>query len=106
MSLAFRLIAVTITANVINGPDSVLEPSVMNEVEHALSIADVSATNCIRRQVGDVFATNGLTKASIAIKMVSIQKSDGSWMVNGTNYTVEAIRILENVSGLPYKAVQ
>ena len=92
------LLAVTITANVINGPDA-LEPSVLNEVEHALSRAPAD-TNAVRRAGGDVFATNGLSAAAVAIRLVSLQKADGRWVVGGTNFTHEAVAILEGVSGL------
>ena len=98
MIRALAILAVTITANVINGPDT-LEPSVLNEVEHALAVAPAD-TNAPVRAAGDVFATNGLSITAIAVRLVSLQKSDGRWRVSGTNFTHEAVRILESVSGL------
>lgn len=98
MIRALAMLAVTITANVINGPDT-LEPSVLNEVEHALAVAPAD-TNAAVRAAGDVFATNGLSVTAIAVRLVSLQKSDGRWRVGGTNFTHEAVRILESVSGL------
>lgn len=98
MIRALAMLAVTITANVINGPDT-LEPSVLNEVEHALAVAPAD-TNAAVRAAGDVFATNGLSVTAIAVRLVSLQKSDGRWRVGGTNVTAEAVAILESVSGL------
>lgn len=98
MIRALAMLAVTITANVINGPDT-LEPSVLNEVEHALAVAPAD-TDAAVRAAGDVFATNGLSVTAIAVRLVSLQKSDGRWRVGGTNFTHEAVRILESVSGL------
>ena len=88
--------AVTITANVINGPDT-LEPSVVNEVEHALSRAPAATERL--PFAGDVLSTNGLSATEVAIRLVSLQKADGSWIVNGTNVTAEAVRILEGLVG-------
>ena len=98
MIRALAILAVAITANVINGPDA-LEPSVFNEVEHALARAP-GDTNAVVRAAGDVFATNGLSATAIAVRLVSLQKADGSWRVGGTNFTHEAVAILESVSGL------
>ena len=98
MIRALAILAVTITANVISGPDA-LEPSVLNEVEHALAVAPAD-TNAAVRAAGDVFATNGLSVTAIAVRLVSLQKSDGRWRVNGTNVTAEAVAILESVSGM------
>ena len=98
MIRALAMLAVTITANVINGPET-LEPSVLNEVEHALAVAPAD-TNAAVRAAGDVFATNGLSVTAIAVRLVSLQKSDGRWRVGGTNVTAEAVAILESVSGL------
>lgn len=91
------VLATTIVAHVINGPET-LEPSVLNEVEHALAAAPAE-TNAVSA-AGDVFATNGLPAAEVAIRLVSLQRGDGRWLVNGTNFTAEAVRILESVSGL------
>lgn len=95
------LLAVTLSAHVINGPEAALEPSLLNEVEHALSRAPSASTNEVPQVVGDVFATNGLSATAVAIRLVSTQGGDGRWTVNGTNFTHEAVSILRFVSGLP-----
>lgn len=98
MKTSAAILAVSISANVINGPET-LEPSIVNEVEHALSRAPV-VSEPMTNAVADVFATNGLSATATAIRLVSLQKADGTWMVNGTNMTQEAVRILRDVSGL------
>lgn len=98
MKALVSVLATTIVAHIINGPEA-LEPSVLNEVERALAVAPAE-TNVVPKAVGDVFATNGLPAAEVAIRLVSLQRADGRWLVNGTNFTTEAVRILESVSGL------
>jgi len=98
MKLALLAIAAAITANVINGPDAELEPSVLNEVEHAISRAKPAEKP--HPVAGDVFGTNGLSRTAIALKLVSSQTADGTWLVNGTNFTAEAVRILSHMGGI------
>ena len=67
-------------------PDGPLEPSVQNEVDRAVSLgerwlvahAQVASTNV---PCADLFATNGLTRDRIAIKLVSLQRSGGWWLM-------------------------
>lgn len=96
--------------------ENVLEPSVRNEVDHALSRAPraermdicvrtnsavfvAAATNGTGRilyhPTGDVFGTNGLSASDIAIKLVSSQKRDGRWMLGTNDVTSAAVDILE-----------
>jgi len=98
MKLTLSILALTISANVINDGDA-LEPSVLNEIEHALSRAPelqpgetVSTTNS--------FSTNALSASAVAIRIVSRQGADGRWFVNGTNCTAEAVRTLRDLSGI------
>lgn len=98
--------------------ENVLEPSVRNEVDHALSRAPqaervnvvvttnstdsvVTATNksgkILYHPTGDVFGTNGLSATDIAIKLVSSQKSDGSWKCGTNDVTSLAVEILESL---------
>ena len=66
-------------------PDGPLEPSVQNEVDRAVSLgerwlaahAPVASTNV---PYADLFATNGLTRDRMAIKLVSLQRSGGWWL--------------------------
>jgi hypothetical protein len=84
-------------------PDGPLEPSVMNEVEHALARANACAAGACTTNApsffGDIFATNGLSATEIAISLVSRQDKSGAWIVNGTNATVEAVKILKSTAG-------
>lgn len=92
------IVATVITANVINGPDAELEPSVLNEVEHAISRAKMPKKP--QAATGDIFGTNGLSRTAMAVKLVSSQTAEGSWLVNGTNFTAEAISILSYLGGV------
>ena len=92
--------------------DDVLEPSIRNEVDHALSRAAKGASS-----EGDVRAreagcpavrletrsfavavppawTNGLSATAIAIKLVSAQRADGRWLAGTNDVTRSAVEIL------------
>ncbi len=75
----------------------VLEPSVQNEVDHALSLAPTNAPPVTL--TGDYLATNGLNSTELAIKLVSAQRADGRWMVGTNDVTRTARAILERLSG-------
>ena len=98
--------------------ENVLEPSVRNEVDHALSraprservnvvvttnstVSAVTTTNKVEkipyRPTGDVFGTNGLSATDIAIKLVSSQKSDGRWTLGTNDVTSLAVDILKSL---------
>ena len=94
-TLAFALLA-ALVVQIPADPDGPLEPSVLNEVEHALARAPSCATNA-PAALGDVFATNGLSAAAIAVSLVSRQDRSGQWVVNGTNATLEAVSILKSL---------
>ena len=66
--------------------EEVLEPSVRNEVLHALSIAPTNAPAATALPV----STNGLNRTQIAIGLVPAQKGDGRWLV-GTNDVTSAV---------------
>ena len=98
--------------------EDVLEPSVRNEVDHALSLAAaamstnspaaaapspfaIAATNAFafvasptNAVPGDIFGTNGLSATEIAIKLVSSQRADGRWLSGTNDVTATAIQIL------------
>lgn len=75
--------------------DDLLEPSVQNEVDMALSRA--SKIKKVEGKAKLPFSTDGLTHTQIAIKLVSKQKADGRW-VDGTNdYTAAAVEILKKL---------
>ena len=85
------LFAASIGIQPLPQPDGPLEPSIQNEVDHAvargarwLAARPESApypgggTNVVS---GDLFATNGLTREQIAVKLVSSQRAGGWWLV-------------------------
>jgi hypothetical protein len=83
---------------------SVLEPSVENEVAHALSIVPAVATNLppdafafTFAATNDVFSTNGLNATEIAVKLVSSQNSEGRWIVGTNDFTAVAAGILNSL---------
>ena len=84
----------------------VLEPSVQNEVDHALARAPTNltaaaaraATNLTARAAKDVFGTNGLDATAVALKLVTLQRADGRWYLDGTNdVTAAAVEILKSL---------
>ena len=75
----------------------VLEPSVQNEVDHALSLAPTNAPSVTL--TGDYLATNGLNMTELALKLVSSQRADGRWMVGTNDVTRTARAILEHLAG-------
>ena len=104
-----KFFAAALTMQVVADPNGPLEPSILNEVDHALSRVPVdaagdasSATNSAA--IGDIFATNGLSLADIAVSLVSRQDRSGRWIVNGTNATAEAVAILVALAGAPAPA--
>ena len=95
--LALLAATATFTVQIVNDSGATLEPSVVNEVEHALSRA-AAITNLPPVDVkGDVFGTNGLSAANVAVSLVSRQDAKGCWVVNGTNFTAEAVKILSSL---------
>lgn len=82
-------------------PDGPLEPSVQNEVDHAIALGErwlaahvpavagrppyqgtnVAAVAGRSPYQGDLFATNGLTREGIALKLISSQRAGGWWIM-------------------------
>ena len=91
-------------------PEGPLEPSVQNEVDHAVSLGErwlasfaarsscTGAHSVTNMPSGDLFATNGLTRERIAIKLISSQRAGGWWLME-TNAapTRLAIQILKGL---------
>ena len=90
-TLAIAL-AVTITAQPLVNED-VLEPSVRNEVRHALSLAPTNAP------VATILPawTNGQNRTQAAIRLVSAQRADGRWLVGTNDVTSAAVELLKEV---------
>lgn len=87
-------------------PDAdVLEPSIRNEVMHALSrSAGKSSFTAIaefEKQLKLVAPAKGLSATDVALKFVTSQKSDGRWFVSGTNDVTSAARYeLKKTAGI------
>ena len=73
--------------------EDVLEPSVRNEVQHALSIAPTNAPMAMVLPI----PTNGLNRTQIAIGLVAAQKGDGRWFVGTNDVTSVAIELLKEL---------
>ena len=95
------VIAAVITAQPLANPE-VLEPSVQNEVDHALSVASTNAVppTAAGLEFARLYATNGLDATQRAITLISSQRDDGTWLWRGTNVTPVAVRLLRQVSGV------
>lgn len=88
------LVAVSITAYPLANPD-VLEPSIRNEVNHALCVASTNevAESVASADFARLYETNGMNATARAIHLVSTQKQ-GCWFWLGTNVTPVAVRLL------------
>lgn len=93
--------AVLITAQPLADED-VLEPSVQNEVDHALSLAPEDTVPVSEESVAfaALYATNGMPATARAIALVSSQK-EGRWTYAGRDVTPAACRLLRKASGVP-----
>ena len=102
--LKYLILAVSLTVQPLADED-VLEPSIQNEVDHALSIAPAvtnlppcAVSNLLKTAAnGDFFATNGLSRTAIAIRLVSAQKRDGRWFIGTNDVTFAALEILRSL---------
>ena len=90
-SIALAFVAVITAQPLVN--EDVLEPSVRNEVRHALSIAPTNAPTATALPI----ATNGLNRTQVAIGLVSAQKGDGRWLVGTNDVTSAAIELLKEL---------
>ena len=86
------LLAVSITAQPLVNED-ILEPSVRNEVRHALSLAP---TNAPAATILPAW-TNGQNRTQVAIRLVSAQRADGRWLAGTNDVTSAAVGLLKEV---------
>ena len=93
--------AAVITAQPLVDED-VLEPSVQNEVDHAISLASTNEVvlTCAAVAFVELYATNGMSTTSRAVSLVSTQKG-GQWFHDGADVTPVAVRMLVAASGCP-----
>ncbi len=106
MLVPIGLVAATFNVRPMPQEDGPLEPSIQNEVDHAVDRGEAwlakrrfppPSTNRVET-VRDLFATNGLTREKIALKLISGQKGEG-WWTTPTNAapTRLAIEILKGL---------
>ena len=86
------VLAAVITAQPLVNED-VLEPSVRNEVRHALEVAPTNAPAATTLPI----PTNGLNRTQIAIGLVSAQKGDGRWFAGTNDVTSATIELLKEL---------
>ena len=94
VSMVLKTTALAFAAVIIAQPlvnEDLLEPSVRNEVRHALSVAPTNAPPATALPI----PTNGLNRTQIAIGLVSAQKGDGRWLVGTNDVTSAAVEILK-----------
>ena len=84
------VLAVSITAQPLVN-ENVLEPSVRNEVRHAISLAP---TNAPAATIPPAW-TNGQNRTQVAIRLVSAQRADGRWLVGTNDVTSAAVELLK-----------
>jgi len=94
------IFAAAVAVQPLADPD-VLEPSVLNEVLHALAVAPSNpppSGPCAELLREAVLGTNRLDATAVATRLVSAQRSDGRWYVGTNDVTEAAVRLLEEVS--------
>lgn len=112
MKLPLAIVSISLTAATIAAieigtlaSEDVLEPSVQNEVDHALSLSSAfdepvtnvtvgaSSTNFMSFAHIPSSWTNGLTASEKAIKLISLQNAEGRWL-DGTNDVTRSVRAI------------
>lgn len=81
--------------------DEVLEPSVQNEVDHALNVAPTNVVVVTQASIdfNELYKTNAMSATERAIALVSSQKHDGRWLHDGEDVTPVAIHHLKVAAG-------
>lgn len=81
--------------------DEVLEPSVQNEVDHALNVAPTNVVVVTQASIdfNELYKTNAMSATERAISLVSSQKRDGRWLYDGKDVTPVAIHHLKVSAG-------
>ena len=91
-----------IVASPLPGAD-VPEPSIVNEIEHAVSSAPADARSISATPFEDarrmLLGTNSLNATATALRLVSAQRSDGRWVVGTNDLTAAAVTILTGILG-------
>ena len=81
--------------------EAVLEPSVQNEVEHALQRAPspLPRLTAAAEAYGRRWQTDGLGATKTAIALVSAQRADGRWLDGTNDVTAAAVMTLRRIGG-------
>ena len=74
--------------------EDILEPSVLNEVEHAIAKAPTNYPPCTSQWRP---FTNAVSATEMAIRLVSTQRADGRWLHGTNDVTEAALRILRSL---------
>ena len=115
MKIPLTIVSATLTAATVAAieigtiaSEDVLEPSIQNEVDHALSrssvfdnpvtnaTASASSTNSMSFAHIPSSWTNGLSATEKAIKLISLQNAEGRWF-DGTNDVTRSVREILNL---------
>lgn len=105
-SLALAL-AASLAAPPAVSPD-VLEPSLRNEVDHALARGLAAAAQRPRSPAERDFLrrceTNALSATALALRLVSAQRADGRWLDGTNDITAAACEVLSRLAAPPRAA--
>ncbi len=93
-------LALVITAQPLVDED-VLEPSVQNEVDHALNVAPTNVVAVTQASIDFhmLYSTNAMSATERAISLVSSQRHDGRWLFRGEDVTPVAVHHLKSAAG-------
>ena len=87
--LAFAAGAATVKISGVRADaDAPLEPSIQNEVDHAIAMAEKAVA---------AFAPRRETREELALRLVSTQRADGTWPGDAESATRENLRILKSL---------
>lgn len=101
MNICIVLMAAIVAQPLVDS--EVLEPSVLNEVDHALSRAPTNeiAISAQSAAFSAIWSAKGLSATDRALRLVSSQRSDGRWLFRQTDVTPVALRQLRRAAGYP-----
>ena len=106
MTTPFALaLAASLAAPPAVSPD-VLEPSLQNEVDHALARAAASDRPWTPAEIEFLrrCETNGLSATALALRLVSSQRADGRWLDGTNDVTAAACEVLSRLAAPPHAA--
>ena len=91
--LAYAAGAVTMRLPVLRADGNApLEPSIQNEVDHAIEMAQKAAAAFAKKHEG-----KEETREQLALRLVTSQKSDGSWAGDDETTTLAYLQLLQSL---------